>query len=208
MRSPRRGSRQDIRAQGGRQLVIVIVIIRFGTLPAEMEVVGDRCHDAHTDHRRGPHRGHYAHPRQRHGQIARRPPHLLVLCSVAEFRFDGRDDADESPKPDVPLEPQPLPHVQTVRERTIPLPKRWECSRAFMHDVLCHRFLEGERLRKAIENGLHETAHSSCVGRDGSGKTRRAKVVRLERVENLALWKHYWHRKYEMIDMNFACNVK
>jgi hypothetical protein len=133
---------------------------------------------------------------------------LIFLCSVAEFRFDGRDHADESPKPDGPLEPQPLPHVQTVRERTIPLPKRWECSRAFMHDVLCHRFLEGERLRKAIENGLHETAHSSCVGRDGSGKTRRAKVVRLERVEKLALWKQYWHRKYEMIDMNFACNVK
>ena len=133
---------------------------------------------------------------------------LIFLCSVAEFRFDGRDDADKSPKPDIPLEPQPLPHVQMVRERTIPLPKRWECSRAFMHDVRCHRFLEGERLRKAIENGLHETAHSSCVGRDGTGKTRRAQVVRLERVENLALWKQYWHRKYEMIDTHFACNVK
>ena len=55
--------------------------------------------------------------------------------------------------------------------------------------------VRSERLRRAIEEGMHKTAHQGCVGRDGTGKTKRAKVVKVERVENLALWKAYCHRK-------------
>ena len=62
-------------------------------------------------------------------------------------------------------------------------------------------------MRRAIEAGLHATAHDHCVGRDGTEQTRRAKVVSVHRIENLALWKQYWHRKSEITDMHLAHNV-
>ena len=62
-------------------------------------------------------------------------------------------------------------------------------------------------LTRAIEKGLHATAHASCVGRDGTGATRKAKVVGVKRIENLALWKAYWHRKDELVDAHRANNV-
>ena len=67
---------------------------------------------------------------------------------------------------------------------------------------------KADELRRGVEHALHETAHSHCVGRDGTGRTRRARVVRLERVENMALWKAYWHRKRELVDAHHAHNVR
>jgi hypothetical protein len=36
---------------------------------------------------------------------------------------------------------------------------------------------------------------------------KNCKVVKLERIENIPLWKAYWHRKNEMIDTYHAHNV-
>ena len=40
----------------------------------------------------------------------------------------------------------------------------------------------------------------SCVGRDGKSQIKKATVVRIERVENMRLWKQYWHRKRELVE--------
>ena len=134
---------------------------------------------------------------------------VVFICALAEFDVDLRpnDDVDDS-RPHVPLEPSPLPKVLgVVHEKQIPVPGRWKASIA-SGDVSCHRHDAGERVRQAVENGLHATAHAACVGRDGTGRTRQAKVVSVERVENLALWKQYWHRKYEMLDEHRAHSIR
>eukprot|EP01047_Picozoa_sp_COSAG01_P087725 COSAG01_NODE_20315_length_960_cov_0.852497_1_plen_168_part_00 len=44
--------------------------------------------------------------------------------------------------------------------------------------------------------------------RDGASMIKNCKVVKLERIENVPLWKAYWHRKNEMIDSYHAHNVR
>ena len=39
---------------------------------------------------------------------------------------------------------------------------------------------------------MHRSAHATCVGKDGTGQVRRAKIVRVMRVENMRLWKECW----------------
>ena len=111
----------------------------------------------------------------------------------------------------MPLEPTPLPRVQLLRERHVPVPSTWTqwslVDRLSSADVACHRVRASEEVRQVIEHALHATAHAACVGRDGTGRTRRARVVSVERVENLALWKQYWHKKYELVDTHHANNV-
>lgn len=43
---------------------------------------------------------------------------------------------------------------------------------------------------------------------DGASTIKNCKVVKLERIENVPLWKAYWHRKNEMIDSYHAHNVR
>lgn len=43
---------------------------------------------------------------------------------------------------------------------------------------------------------------------DGISKIKRCEVVKLERIENVPLWKAYWHRKNEMVDSYHAHNVR
>lgn len=38
--------------------------------------------------------------------------------------------------------------------------------------------------------------------------TSRYKIQKVYRLENIALWKQYWHRKQEMIEMHHAHNIK
>ena len=113
----------------------------------------------------------------------------------------------------VPLEPTPLPRVALLRDRLVPIPRSWSHTKGRTEaeieaDVSCHRVKASERLRRAIENGMHATAHASCVGVDGTGHTRRASVVSVHRVENLALWKQYVHRKREVTDRHHAHRVR
>jgi hypothetical protein len=89
-----------------------------------------------------------------------------------------------------------------LRETQVPIPRAWEHRK--YTDVSCHLVPAPESVRRAIERGLRATAHSQCVGRDGTGKTRESKVVKVERIENLALWKAYHHRKAEMTDTHHA----
>lgn len=97
---------------------------------------------------------------------------IVFVAAAAELKFELNDDGT---RPSVPLEPQPLPRVQLLRETTIPIPKAWSTTPG-SGDVSCRTYPAGERLRQVIENGLHATAHASCVGRDGTGQTRRATV--------------------------------
>eukprot|EP00966_Prymnesium_polylepis_P270403 6246496-Prymnesium_polylepis.1 len=71
---------------------------------------------------------------------------IVFLCSLAELRFDPSLVDDDESRPQVALEPSPLPRVQVLREATIPIPKRWSTSRS--SDVACHRFDAGERVRQ------------------------------------------------------------
>ena len=131
---------------------------------------------------------------------------LVGLCAIADLNWEYfLDDGSDDSRPEVPLEPTPLPRVQVVRESKLPIPKSWELRPA--GDVAPHLVKASEEMRRAIEAGLHATAHDHCVGRDGTGQTRRAKVVSVHRIENLALWKQYWHRKSEITDMHLAHNV-
>ena len=134
---------------------------------------------------------------------------ILFICSVAELNFEG-PDADDDPNdtttPTVPLEPTPLPRVQLRQESAIPIPTSWKHRGA--SDVTCHLVPAEPFVVSAIEAGLRATAHDNCVGRDGTGKTKRAKVLSVHRIENRMLWKQYWHRRNELIDEHHAYNVR
>ena len=128
---------------------------------------------------------------------------LIALCAFAELDSTYFDppDPNAAPRPTVPLEATPLPRVQLHREKHVPIPSSWSSKRAGLgntimynwefgqRDLRCRRVDAGEKVRLAIEQGMHATAHAACVGRDGTGKTRRAKVISVERVENIPLWK-------------------
>ena len=139
---------------------------------------------------------------------------LVALCAIAELDSDYFNPPDpNAPRPDVPLEPTPLPHVQLLRERYVPIPSSWRAASlvdkvtASHADTRCRRVPADESVRLTIERAMHATAHAQCVGVDGTGNTRRAKVLSVERVENLPLWKQYWHKKHEMVDTHHANNV-
>ena len=131
---------------------------------------------------------------------------LVALCALAELDFEHLA-ADDGTRPDVPLEPTPLPKVQLMNEKYIPIPKRW-VHKDEKSGMGVHKVDPGEKIRQAIENGMHHTAHTNCVGRDGSSKVSTCKVTKIERIENLGLWKQYWHRKYELTDAHHADNIK
>ena len=124
---------------------------------------------------------------------------LVAVCALAELDYAYFDPPDpNAPRPSVPLEPTPLPRVQLMREKHVPLPSTWtshkgksddQLSAVAGNDMRCRRVDAGEQARLAIEHAMHTTAHAACVGKDGTGKTRRAKVISVERVENLSLWK-------------------
>ena len=38
---------------------------------------------------------------------------------------------------------------------------------------------------------MHKTSHHNCRGKDGIGLTAGCKVLRVERIENMLLWKQY-----------------
>ena len=38
---------------------------------------------------------------------------------------------------------------------------------------------------------MHKTSHPNCKGKDGIGLTAGCKVLRVERIENMLLWKQY-----------------
>ena len=123
---------------------------------------------------------------------------FLLGVTVYEASLDGST-------PSEPLPPTPLPPTAVLVERQIPMPKAWGTRPRT--DVSVHLVPTSEAVRREVEAALRATAHTSCVGRDGSGNTRHATVLRVERIENLGLWKQYWHRKREMVDSNHAHNV-
>ena len=140
---------------------------------------------------------------------------IVAICAFAELDSEYFNPADpNAPRPDVPLEPTPLPRVQLLRERYVPIPSSWRAASladklsAGPHaDTSCRRVAVDEPVRLAIERAMHGTAHTTCLGIDGTGNTRRAKVLSVERVENLPLWKQYWHKKHELVDTHHANNV-
>ncbi|KAL1520928.1 hypothetical protein AB1Y20_022488 [Prymnesium parvum] len=127
--------------------------------------------------------------------------------------FDGS-------KPEEPLPPARLPHAAVLEEQRIPLPSCWVTKDAT--DVHSHRITidptsaEGAALYRQIEDLLQHTSssyegkpHGSCLGIDfKSGELRAFKVVKVERIENYALWKAYWHKKRELVDHHYAHNVR
>ena len=149
----------------------------------------------------------------------------MFVCSMAEMQYEDPDDpknqpADpkakkkSEPPPILPLEPQPYPTV-TLRhegshEAKVPLPSSWvhrDASDVTRHLVDVTR--TEPHLVSAIEKGLQLTAHNrGCVGRDGTGQTRRAKVLSVHRVEHKALWKQYWHRRSELLEKHEAYDIK
>lgn len=66
-----------------------------------------------------------------------------------------------------------------------------------------------ELLNWKEDNGLMPVSMCALACcRDGGSKIKGCKVVKLERIENIPLWKAYWHRKNEMIDTYHAHNVR
>ena len=143
---------------------------------------------------------------------------VVAICAIAELDSEYFNPPDpNAPRPQVPLEPTPLPRVQLLRERYVPIPSSWRAAtlsdklsagpHLYNADTRCRRVAADESVRLQIERAMHNTAHASCMGLDGTGNTRRAKVLSVERVENLPLWKQYWHKKHELIDMHHANNI-
>ena len=64
---------------------------------------------------------------------------------------------------------------------------------------------DGGKILQSIEKGLQANAHRGCTGTFISAYP---KILKLERVENMALWKQYWHRKREMVDIMRAHNIR
>ena len=114
--------------------------------------------------------------------------------------------------------PLPVPElptgVQVQKEREIPIPRDWQIQSA--GDVRMRRVeLNHYPLRcregyvdKYLERVMHDTSHNKCVGVDGTGLTKSARVLKVERIENMRLWKTYWHRKREMLDSHRANRVR
>jgi hypothetical protein len=131
------------------------------------------------------------------------------------------DPANQAPAPANQLPPK----VQREREREIPVQKLWKNKS--LTDVRLHlvpvphddpnqpkfdRWWGNGRgkipLHELFEQAFWETSHSNCVGRDGKSKMKSAKILRIERVENMRLWKQYWHRKRELTDTHKANRVR
>lgn len=104
-------------------------------------------------------------------------------------------------------EPAPLPDgVARVNEEVIPIPLFWETRD--VHDVRVRKIPVPDSLRRHVEHVMQNTSHPNCKGRDGSGYTKQASVVKVERIENMALWKQYVHRKREIVDFHRAHGIK
>jgi len=132
---------------------------------------------------------------------------------------DGSEPSKDGSEPSTPLEPTHLPATEIVEEVRIPIPRSW--STRDPTDVHVHRIpldetsAAGAATYRAIERALNESSathagvpHHSCLGTDTSGQAKKFRVVKVERIENFALWKAYWHRKREMIDDHFSHNVR
>merc|ERR1712032_832732 len=106
-----------------------------------------------------------------------------------------------------PTEPVPLPPgVERAHEEVIPIPYAWETRN--VRDVRIRMIPVNDRLRTHVEHVMRNTSHPSCAGRDGKGFTKRASVIKVERIENMALWKQYVHRKREIVDFHRAHGIK
>jgi hypothetical protein len=111
-------------------------------------------------------------------------------------------------KPEKPLPPTPLPSTRVHEESKIPVPSAWKFQSD--GDVKAHHVELGRADRDRIQRAIRASAHKTvqCAGRDGTGKTAGAQVVKVERIENHPLWRQYWHRKRELVDSHHQNNVK
>jgi hypothetical protein len=115
---------------------------------------------------------------------------------------------DSSEPTDTPHKPRRLDPKAAggnlVTESTIPVPSSWDHNDP--HDVSCYIVdVTDTSIRDEIEAGIRATAHQNCH----SGRLHRsAHVVKVERIENMALWKQYWHRKREMLDAHSAHSIR
>lgn len=128
-----------------------------------------------------------------------------VMLAVVGMLNDTAEPADD------PVDPSQVPHrprrldpksagKSQLTESEIPVPLSW--AHRDPHDVSCYIVdVTDTSIRKEIEDGIRATGHKTC------GNIGRAKVLKVERIENMALWKQYWHRKREMVDAHSAHRV-
>ena len=109
--------------------------------------------------------------------------------------------SDDPGEVEIPHKPKVTGSRHAVTESKIAMPKSWEHKDP--HDVSCYVVdVTDTSIRAQIEAGMRATAHTQC-----GITTKNAKVLKVERIENIALWKQYCHRKREMLDMHHAHNV-
>eukprot|EP01043_Picozoa_sp_COSAG02_P039534 COSAG02_NODE_3129_length_7312_cov_338.294191_9_plen_253_part_00 len=129
----------------------------------------------------------------------------VLLGIVGMLNDTTQPDAPDPTK--IPHKPRRLDPTATghvVSESTIPVPSSWDHTDP--HDVSCHIVdVTDTSIRDEIEAGIRATAHESCHDRR---LHKSAHVVKVERIENMALWKQYWHRKHEMSDVHSAHGIR
>lgn len=109
--------------------------------------------------------------------------------------------SDDPAAVEIPHKPKATGGKLAVTESKIPVPESW--THKDPHDVSCYVVdVTSTPIRAQIEAGMRATAHSQC-----GIATTKAKVLKVERIENMALWKQYWHRKSEMLDAHSAHGV-
>ena len=137
------------------------------------------------------------------------------IAAGTAYQVTSRDGS----VPTTPLEPSHLPKTAVFEEARIPIPTSWSVqdpTDVHVHRVPISRSTpEGNALYGAIEEAMLKSSsttagdvHRACLGTNASGQLRTFKVVGVERIENFALWKAYWHRKREMVDSHHAHNVR
>ena len=127
---------------------------------------------------------------------------LLTIVGMLNDTTDAPDAPDPRQVPHKPrrLDPSAATDGSLVTESTIPVPSSWDHNDPA--DVSCHIVdVTDTWIRDEIEAGIRATAHTNCIG-------RYAHVVKVERIENMALWKQYWHRKREMLDVHSAHSIR
>ena len=138
------------------------------------------------------------------------PPALKALGAalLALLGAAASLPALDGSKPEKPLPPTPLPSTRVHEESKIPVPSAWKHQSD--GDVKAHHVELGRADRDRIQRAIRASAHKTvqCAGRDGTGKTAGAQVVKVERIENHPLWRQYWHRKRELVDTHHQNNVK
>ena len=114
------------------------------------------------------------------------------------------DAADPTEIPHTPRRLDPSATGKRVTEPTIPVPSSWDHTDPC--DVSCHIVdVTDTSTRDEIEAGIRATAHQNCH----NGRLHKsAHVVKVQRIENMALWKQYCHRKREMLDVHSVHGIR